>query len=165
MRFKAGNGEAFERPNYSEVLFAYYISRKDYRSAAASMYRYAAKVHLAENEGRSAKRSQHLAEICQSLSSTIEALSMLAGDDAWFVAEPIGAAVVSSNFGDRSAVMPDGLPQPSKKRKLESENTMWYKGRETVSLDDVRNSFALASAKLLLGSQNPSYGTSSESCA
>ncbi|KAI9015989.1 hypothetical protein DFJ74DRAFT_679066 [Hyaloraphidium curvatum] len=145
LRFKAGNAGPFDAPNFSEILYSYYISKDEYQLAAATMYRHAAKVRGGEKGKAAGKRPSQATEVCHSLSLSMHALSLVRQEDAWFVA-PLLDAGVSKRVGAR--VLVNGA------ESARSDNAV-------IRIDDVRRSYALASAKLLIETKEPHKATES----
>ena len=86
LSFQARHATPWAEPSYFHILYAYHVSRGDYKSAAASMYQHAHRIgehmHDAPNEADSA---QHwLVTQAQSYLATINALTLLPPSQAWF---------------------------------------------------------------------------------
>lgn len=87
LSFKARNAEPLSKPNYFQVLYAYHASRGDHKSAAASMYQHARRLHHAalalSAADVHAARSVLVLE-AQSYLAAINALALLTPTHAWF---------------------------------------------------------------------------------
>lgn len=91
LRFLAENSDPLKKPNYYEVLYAWYIARGDYRSAGDIMYRQAQRYkHVSQ---RHLPLHQSFKSQAKSFSAAINALQLLDRKSAWIIVEgrPISA--------------------------------------------------------------------------
>lgn len=91
LSFQARHASPLAAPAYFPILYAYHVSRGDYKSAAASMYQHARRLQVlayaapsADTDGARASAVRQ----AQSYLAAINALSLLAPSHAWFAHAP-----------------------------------------------------------------------------
>ncbi|KAK7696575.1 hypothetical protein QCA50_001233 [Cerrena zonata] len=144
LSFKVRNADPRVRPFYSRILYAWYISRGDYRNASSVMYQRARKLASLVD---SPADFIALAELqLEAYVVSINALSLIDPGSAWFV-----MTVVSEH--DRES---------RKRRKLsvhipESRYSHGKKDAEIVQLSDIHYEHALLSAQVELVQRDPQF--------
>lgn len=115
LSFKARNSEPLARPNYFAALYAYHVSRGDYKSAAAAMYQHARRLHAAvfSVPVGDALCIELAVQQAHALLASINALALLAPANAWFAHalgdEPFGMPVPGTARIPRT--LPGHLPR------------------------------------------------------
>ncbi|GAA6035119.1 hypothetical protein JCM8097_006370 [Rhodosporidiobolus ruineniae] len=144
LAFRARNSDPLAKPNYYRVLYAYHVSKGDYRSAGTVMY----------NQGRrlgelSTARGADFRELatlqCQSYLAATNALALVKKEHAW-------VAVVSGDEGERG----------NKRRKVtyqipedEFDPAVASRPLEVLELADIRKEYCVALARLQLADEFP----------
>ncbi|GAA5902148.1 hypothetical protein JCM6882_006713 [Rhodosporidiobolus microsporus] len=145
LAFRARNSDPLARPSYYKVLYAYHISKGDYRSAGTVMYQQGRRIGelSARNGGAS---SRELATLqCQSYLAATNALSLVTKEHAW-------VAVVLGDEGERG----------NKRRKItyhipeeEFDPAVASRPLEVLELADIRREYTIALARLQLADEFP----------
>ncbi|KAH8835198.1 hypothetical protein DL96DRAFT_1573284 [Flagelloscypha sp. PMI_526] len=134
LSFKARNSDPRAHPSYSQVLYTWYISRGDYRNAAATMYHRAQKLQVIPVDDD--KVLDLMEEQREANAIAINALSLLDEED------PSILTYVATEVGSESR----------KRRRIsyipESKYTVTRVEGEIVKLSDIRYEQALLIAKL-----------------
>ncbi|WFD30170.1 hypothetical protein MSPP1_001187 [Malassezia sp. CBS 17886] len=146
LSFKARNAAPHTRPDYFHILYAYHISRGDYKSAAASMYQCARRLHAVALATHDAGASRALAvRQAQSYLASINALALLPRSHAWF------AHALAEEGGGFAAAAAAPVPAP---KALPGGVTHHLPGAAhalaIVQLADVRREYAELLARLEL---------------
>ncbi|GAA6013580.1 hypothetical protein JCM11491_002714 [Sporobolomyces phaffii] len=144
LAFRARNSDPLATPDYYKVLYAYHVSRGDYRSAGTVMYQQARRIGDKTARGGSFR---DLATVqCQSYLAAANALSLVAREHAW-VAVVAAAADSDASATKRRKVtyhIPDDEYDPDSGRPL-----------EVRQLADIRREYAVALARLQLSAEFP----------
>ncbi|KAK4054756.1 hypothetical protein OIV83_000680 [Microbotryomycetes sp. JL201] len=141
LSFRARNSDPLATPNYYAVLYAYHISRGDYRSAGAVMFQQGRR--LGEYSTHSVGYRELATMQCQAYLAASNALSMVARDNAWI------------------AVIPSQEQHAQKRRKIapvipeEEFSKSASFAPDMVELDDLRREYCLALARLQLSAEFP----------
>lgn len=172
LSFKARNSDPLSVPNYYAVLYSYHIFRGDLKSAGAVMYQHAERLGELHRSGSAGvddfdpvERFMFVAvEQAQSYLASINALTMLKHENAWFAhaAEPEGygeADGAESLFEPTSSVRTGATAgkQTSSLTRYIPAAAYSHRVREirVVSVDDVRREYTLALARLELVKRYP----------
>ncbi|SPO39479.1 related to nuclear pore complex protein Nup160 [Pseudozyma flocculosa] len=180
LSFKARNSDPLSTPNYYFVLYSYHIFRGDLKSAGAVMYQHAQRIGEIHRGGDRAGLDpvgdfMDLAvKQAQSYLASINALSMIRPENAWFAHadtsdadEAAGGAAASSLLfgGQDDEQAASRRAKSSGPRALTSyvpSNLFAPTAREIriVSLPDIRREYALILARLELVGRYPELGYS-----
>ncbi|SPO20321.1 related to nuclear pore complex protein Nup160 [Ustilago trichophora] len=171
LSFKARNSDPLSVPNYYSVLYSYHVFRGDLKSAGAVMYQHAERLGELHRSGPAGsdgidplERFMVVAvEQAQSYLASINALTMLKHENAWFAhaADPEESYSVN---GTESLFEPTSSARTVSTGKQTSSLTRYvpasaYSQRvreiRVVSVDDVRREYTLALARLELVKRYP----------
>ncbi|SJX60691.1 related to nuclear pore complex protein Nup160 [Sporisorium reilianum f. sp. reilianum] len=169
LSFKARNSDPLSVPNYYAVLYSFHVFRGDLKSAGAVMYQHAERlgelhraVSTGSDGGDALERFMIVAvEQAQSYLASINALTMLQYENAWFAhaadAEHAGG---SESLFDASTSVRAGAAagkQTSSLTRYIPASAYSQRVREirVVSVDDVRREYSLALARLELVKRYP----------
>ncbi|KAI0643699.1 nucleoporin Nup120/160-domain-containing protein [Trametes meyenii] len=142
LAFKARNADPRIRPFYSRILYTWYVSRGDYRSAALTMYQRARK--LAALMGDPAAFAE-LAELqLEAYVVAMNALALVDSKNQWITLPIIG----------------ETGHEPRKRRRLsrhipESKYALDKRDAELVELKDMQYEYALLAARVELARRDP----------
>ncbi|SHO77674.1 Uncharacterized protein MSYG_2016 [Malassezia sympodialis ATCC 42132] len=135
LSFQARHAAPLAHPPYFHVLYAYHMSRGDYKSAAASMYQHAHRLRALATSDEAAAREGAVRQ-AQSFLAAINALSLLPPAHAWFADAPAEAAADGA---------PAGPAAPPPARALRGVVTQYLPRRTpslaVVQLADVRREY------------------------
>ncbi|GAA5827090.1 hypothetical protein JCM5353_006183, partial [Sporobolomyces roseus] len=143
LAFRARNSDPLAQPDYYKVLYAYHVSKGDYRSAGTVMYQQARRI--GELNARGGPSYRNLATVqCQSYLAAANALSLVSREHAW-VAIVADENVERGNKRRKIAYhIPDDEYDPSASRPLEMRE-----------LADIRREYTIALARLQLSVEFP----------
>ncbi|TKY90866.1 hypothetical protein EX895_000864 [Sporisorium graminicola] len=172
LSFKARNSDPLSVPNYYAVLYSYHVFRGDLKSAGAVMYQHAER--LGELHRSVSARGDGIdplerfmvvaVEQAQSYLASINALTMLQHENAWFAhaadASHSDAADGSESLFEPSTSVRAGAAagkQTSSLTRYIPASAYSKRVREirVVSVDDVRREYSLALARLELVKRYP----------
>ncbi|SPO21243.1 related to nuclear pore complex protein Nup160 [Ustilago trichophora] len=171
LSFKARNSDPLSVPNYYSVLYSYHVFRGDLKSAGAVMYQHAERLGELHRSGTAGsdgidplERFMVVAvEQAQSYLASINALTMLKHENAWF-AHAADPEETHSVNGTESLFDPTSSARTASTGKQTSSLTRYipasaYSQRvreiRVVSVDDVRHEYTLALARLELVKRYP----------
>ncbi|GAA5831797.1 hypothetical protein JCM11251_003887 [Rhodosporidiobolus azoricus] len=147
LAFRARNSDPLATPNYYKVLYAYHVSKEDYRSAGTVMYqqgRRLGELSLRNLNGGASFRAIATLQ-CQSYLAATNALSLVKREHAW-------VAVV---LGDEEG-------RGHKRRKItyhipeeEFDPAVASRPLEVLELADIRGEYTIALARLQLADEFP----------
>ncbi|SOV01435.1 related to nuclear pore complex protein Nup160 [Ustilago sp. UG-2017a] len=172
LSFKARNSDPLAVPNYYSVLYSYHVFRGDLKSAGAVMYQHAERLGELHRSGPAGyngvdplERFMVVAvEQAQSYLASINALTMLKHENAWFAhaADSEGAQLVDgaeSLFGPSSSERAGAAAGKQASSLTRYIPSLAYSQRvreiRVVSVDDVRREYTLALARLELVKRYP----------
>ncbi|KAF9437543.1 hypothetical protein BGZ76_000300 [Entomortierella beljakovae] len=153
LKLNAEKSPVLLKPDNYQILYAYYIYKGEYKKGATIMYQYAKR--LCDGKNKSEPIWRLLSEAGSSLLAAINALYLAGPSNAWI-------SVPTYDSDQR-------FDEPSKRRKLSNavagesftlstndarENTLHRV--DVIHLSDIRQEFALISAKLRLVTNVPS---------
>ncbi|WFD19378.1 hypothetical protein MCAP1_001608 [Malassezia caprae] len=134
LSFQARHAAPLAHPPYFHVLYAYHMSRGDYKSAAASMYQHAHRLRALATSDEAAAREGAVRQ-AQSFLAAINALALLPPAHAWFADAPAD--------GETEGARAAGAPPPA--RALKGVVTQYLPRRApslaVVQLADVRREY------------------------
>ncbi|KAG0149461.1 hypothetical protein CROQUDRAFT_39766 [Cronartium quercuum f. sp. fusiforme G11] len=134
LAFRARNSDPLAQPNYHQMLYAYHITKGDYRSAALAMYQHGRRIADVSAKAASAQVVMILlTQQCQSYLAAINALALVATSQAWL---PIPTK--------RSTLLSSGLPPTTGTLEI-----------DLLSLADLRSEYNLALTALELANAHP----------
>lgn len=135
LSFQARHAAPLAHPPYFHVLYAYHMSRGDYKSAAASMYQHAHRLRALTTNDEATAREGAVRQ-AQSFLAAINALALLPPAHAWFADAPADTAA--------EAPLVPATPPPST-RALRGCVTQYLPRRApslaVVQLADVRREY------------------------
>lgn len=135
LSFQARHAAPLAHPPYFHVLYAYHMSRGDYKSAAASMYQHAHRLRALATSDEATAREGAVRQ-AQSFLAAINALALLPPAHAWFADAPAEAET------DGARAVP-AAPPPA--RALRGVVTQYLPRRTpslaVVQLADVRREY------------------------
>lgn len=106
LSFRARHASPVSHPSYFHILYAYHVSRGDYKSAAASMYQHARRLHVLAHSAPPDTMRTYAVHEAQSYLAAINALALLPPTHAWFAhdrtegeAQPDAATTTASASG------------------------------------------------------------------
>ncbi|EST06572.1 Nucleoporin [Kalmanozyma brasiliensis GHG001] len=161
LSFKARNSDALSEPNYYAVLYAYHVFRGDWKSAGAVMYQQAERLgelYRAPADGRDAVERFTLVAVeqAQSYLASINALTLLQGEHAWF------AHAAAEEAGDEESLFESKIPRGAAVKGSDlthyipaSAYSQRVRPIRIVSVADVRREYTLALARLELVKRYP----------
>lgn len=172
LSFKARNSDPLSVPNYYAVLYSYHVFRGDLKSAGAVMYQHAERLgelHRTISLGSDGidlmERFMVVAvEQAQSYLASINALTMLKHENAWFAHaanpdEPRFEDGAESLFAPTSSIRAGGAAGKQTSSLTRYIPASAYSQRvqeiQVVSVDDVRREYTLALARLELVTRYP----------
>lgn len=170
LSFKARNSDPLSVPNFYSVLYSYHLFRGDLKSAGAVMYQHAERLNELHRPGASGsddplERFMVVAvEQAQSYLASINALTMLKHENAWFAhaADPEGPQTANGSeslFEPSSSIRAGAVAgkQTSSLTRYIPASAYSHQVREirVVSVDDVRREYTLALARLELVKRYP----------
>ncbi|KAJ1030064.1 hypothetical protein NDA16_000977 [Ustilago loliicola] len=172
LSFKARNSDPLAVPNYYSVLYSYHVFRGDLKSAGAVMYQHAERLGELHRSGPAGyegidplERFMVVAvEQAQSYLASINALTMLKHENAWFahaaesedaraaneaesLFEPTSSARAGAAGGRQSSSLTRYIPSSAYSQRVREIRV--------VSVDDVRREYTLALARLELVKRYP----------
>ncbi|KAJ9476533.1 hypothetical protein PHBOTO_000193 [Pseudozyma hubeiensis] len=172
LSFKARNSDPLSVPNYYSVLYSYHLFRGDLKSAGAVMYQHAERLSelhrslSANNDGVDPLECFMVVAVeqAQSYLASINALTMLKHENAWF-AHAADPEISPATNGRESLFEPPtsvragaaGGKQTSSLTRYIPASAYSQRVREirVVSVDDVRREYTLALARLELVKRYP----------
>ncbi|GAA5862780.1 hypothetical protein JCM8547_006543 [Rhodosporidiobolus lusitaniae] len=143
LAFRARNSDPLARPNYYKVLYAYHVSKGDYRSAGTVMYQQGRR--LGELRAQGGSNFRDLATLqCQSYLAATNALSLVKKEPAW-------VAVVSGEEerGTKRRKITYQIPEH------EFDPSVASRPLEVLELADIRKEYCIALARLQLAEEFP----------
>lgn len=172
LSFKARNSDPLAVPNYYSVLYSYHVFRGDLKSAGAVMYQHAERLGELHRSGPASfdgidplERFMVVAvEQAQSYLASINALTMLKHENAWFAhaadSEDARAVSGAESLFESTASARSGAAagrQSSSLTRYIPSSAYSQRVREirVVSVDDVRREYTLALARLELVKRYP----------
>ncbi|KAH9817318.1 nucleoporin Nup120/160-domain-containing protein [Melampsora americana] len=174
--FRARNSDPMSTPNYYQVLYAYHITKGDYRSAGMAMYQHGKRVGEVTMRGAGGDAYQCLmTQQCQSYLAAINALSLVPAKHAWIpLACPKPPIEAPTAYPSTSTTEPISKHTnlPRKRRRMtyyvpETEFSKHTVDLEILTLSDLRKEYTLSLSRLELSNQfnqqfspeliNPSY--------
>ncbi|GAA6058592.1 hypothetical protein JCM10212_007031 [Sporobolomyces blumeae] len=142
LAFRARNSDPLARPDYHKVLYAWHVSKGDYRSAGTVMYQQARRI--AEITARGGSFRELATVQCQAYLAAANALSLVEKEHAW-VAVVVGDDLERGNKRRKVTYhIPDDEYEPSASRPL-----------EVRELSDIRREYTVALARLHLSDEFP----------
>ncbi|KAK4699982.1 hypothetical protein P7C70_g6268, partial [Phenoliferia sp. Uapishka_3] len=152
---RANGADPLASPNYYKVLYAYYISKGDYRSAGAIMFQQGRRI--GKIQAHDLPGQFELATLqCQSYLAAANALSLVAKEHAWVtVGEEDSATGEPDSKRRRIAYcIPDSVVRRSLEAAFKDPDTSHV---EVVELADIRREYAAVLSRLEL-SEFDDYG-------
>ena len=117
LSFQARHASPLAHPSYFHILYAYHVSRGDYKSAAASMYQHAHRLGVLTRDAPSLESMQAYAvQQAQSFLVCINALVLLPATLAWFAHDNTDSLAATGRPTDRHALrgrVTHYVPQPA----------------------------------------------------
>ncbi|WFD26932.1 hypothetical protein MNAN1_001921 [Malassezia nana] len=142
LSFQARHASPLAHPPYFHVLYAYHLSRGDYKSAAASMYQHAHRVRALAASDETKAREWAVCQ-AQSFLAAINALALLPPAHAWFADAPAEAETEAEAKPPRDALLM--RTEPPRARALQGHVTQYLPRRAPplaiVQLADVRREY------------------------
>ncbi|SNX81972.1 related to nuclear pore complex protein Nup160 [Melanopsichium pennsylvanicum] len=177
LSFKARNSDPLSVPNYYAVLYSYHIFRGDLKSAGAVMYQHAERLGELHKSGPAGhdgidplERFTVVAvEQAQSYLASINAMTMLKHENAWFAhaADPELPHSVNGtdSLFEPTASVRTGVPAGKQTSSLTryipaSAYSRMVREVRVISVDDVRREYTLALARLELVKRYPDLASS-----
>ncbi|KAI5124761.1 hypothetical protein M0805_005395 [Coniferiporia weirii] len=138
LSFKARNADPRSRPNWSHILYTWYIFRNDYRNAALTMYIRSRK--LSELQGDPTTSLDLAVQQAEALSITINSLSLVEGKSPCILVP----------------VQRVGMPSRKRRRYVpEDKFTSGRRGVEIVKLFTIEQEFTHLTANIVLLRRDP----------
>ncbi|KAH8923593.1 hypothetical protein BT69DRAFT_1350037 [Atractiella rhizophila] len=140
--FRARNSDTLSTPNYYRILYAYHISKADYRNAALAMYLHAQRI---ENTAyRSADPRRPIRLQTQSYLAAINALSLVEPkEQAWIPVNIQGSKMIGKRKRKLQYVIPD------------SHFSKDAVKIDVVEVEDIRKEYTMAVSRLQLADDYP----------
>ncbi|GAA5977403.1 hypothetical protein JCM11641_000087 [Rhodosporidiobolus odoratus] len=148
LAFRARNSDPLARPNYYKVLYAYHVSKGDYRSAATTMYQQSRRLGELATCSRGQGAFAEFATLqCQSLLAAANALALVRKEHAWIAV--VGSAADEGERGHKRRKIVFQIPEQ------EFDPAVASRAPEVLEVADVRKEYATALARLQLVGEFP----------